>query len=710
MSLMLFWGSFIDTIMFFIVQYKRMRLRRCSKILRYGLAFFLVCNFVLQPFLPTFNNVNIVSTVYANVQNQVAVVSSTGVNVRSGPGTGYRILGLVTTGYRAQILGTHVASDKKIWYKISYNGHDGYIREDFLKFMKPYTYDANFEAALNSQGFPESYKDGLRILHANYPNWTFYAQHTGLDWSYAVDQEMQGGRSLVLDSSISSYKSTEDGKYDWNTSKWVPFDSGVWVGASRELVSYYMDPRNFLSDPYIFQFETQDFVEGVHTLAGLQELVKGTFLSGYIQTTGSSFTTERVSTNASPSTGSAAQVLTTHSRIYDPGVSMPSQNFGPNGGSLIIETPKTQTNLTLDSVIPVLPQNVAQVAGPGVMGFSSVINSIPNVSAPPIASSNSKSGVVRMPEKIKGIEKTFITQNVTTLPAGTYTYAEVIMDACRQTGMSPYSLTATILQEVGTKGDSKSISGNNAKYPGYYNYINVGAYSTSNMTAVERGLWFAGQTENYGRPWNRRDKAIYGAASYYVSNFILEGQDTLYLKKWNVNGYPLFEHQYMTNVKAAAAESIYVSNAYSDTFKSLPNVFFIPVFENMPASACPLPTKDGSPNNKLKSLSVNGYNLTPAFDKDTIVYMLVVPGNVTSVNVKASPLHLGAKIAGTGKVDLPKAINNAVITVTAENGDSLQYIISIARSGITDETTLLSQQYATGANTGFVVPVMPGGL
>ena len=146
------------------------------------------------------------------------------------------------------------------------------------------------------------------------------------------------------------------------------------------------------------------------------------------------------------------------------------------------------------------------------------------------------------------------------------------------------------------------------------------------------------------------------------------------------------------------------------TFTTWPNVFFIPIFENMPASACPLPTKDGSPNNKLKSLSVNGYNLTPAFDKDIIVYTLVVPGNVTSINVKASPLHSGARISGTGKIDLPKAINNAVINVAAENGDIRQYIVSIARSGITDETTLLSQQYATGANTGIVVPVIPGGL
>lgn len=667
-----------------------MRLRRACKIRRFILAFFLVCNFVIHPILPTLDSVN---TAYASVNNQLAMVSSTGVNVRSGPGTGYRKLGLVTTGYKIQVKGTSVGSDKKAWYKFSYNGQDGYIREDFLKFVKPYVYDASFEARLTSQGFPESYKDGLRLLHANYPSWTFYAQHTGLDWSYAVNEEMKGSRSLVLDSSISSYKSTEEGKYDWNTGKWVPFDSGVWVGASRELVSYYMDPRNFLSDPYIFQFETQDFVEGVHTLSGLQELVKGTFLSGYVQTSGTNFTTQRVSTNASPSTGSAAQLI-----------SMPAQNLGPNGGSLIIEAPQTKTNLTLEATIPALPQNIVEVTGPGVMGYSNVIYSTkPEINAVPQSSGN-------ISERINGIQKSFITQNVTTLPAGTYTYAEVIMDACRQTGMSPYSLTATILQEVGTKGDSQSISGTHAKYPGYYNYINVGAYSTSNMTAVERGLWFAGQSENYGRPWNTRDKAIYGAASYYVSNFILEGQDTLYLKKWNVNGTPLFEHQYMTNVKAAAAESIYVSNAYSDTFKSLPNVFFIPVFKNMPASACPLPTGDGSPNNKLKSLSVTGYNILPAFDRDVIVYTLVVPGNVTSVNIKALPLHNAARVSGTGRVELPKAINNCIINVTAENGDQRQYIISIARSGIVDETTVLSQQYASGINTGFVVPVIPGGI
>ena len=39
--------------------------------------------------------------------------------------------------------------------------------------------DAQFEQQLAAEGFPESYKDKLRELHAKYPNWVFKAQKTG---------------------------------------------------------------------------------------------------------------------------------------------------------------------------------------------------------------------------------------------------------------------------------------------------------------------------------------------------------------------------------------------------------------------------------------------------------------------------------------------------------------------------------------------------
>ena len=38
-----------------------------------------------------------------------------------------------------------------------------------------------------------------------------------------------------------------------------------------------------------------------------------------------------------------------------------------------------------------------------------------------------------------------------------------------------------------------------------------------------------------------------------------KGQDTLYLKKFNVQGSSSYKHQYMTNVQAAAAEGLTLS-------------------------------------------------------------------------------------------------------------------------------------------------------
>ena len=67
-----------------------------------------------------------------------------------------------------------------------------------------YVYDAEFEAELDEQGFPESYKPYLRQMHADYPQWVFQAAHTGLDWSAAVDAESKPGVTLVAGTSAAS--------------------------------------------------------------------------------------------------------------------------------------------------------------------------------------------------------------------------------------------------------------------------------------------------------------------------------------------------------------------------------------------------------------------------------------------------------------------------------------------------------------------------
>ena len=124
-------------------------------------------------------------------------------------------------------------SSGESWYPVSYQGGSGYIRSDFVKFPVQYQRDEAFENALNQQGFPESYKDSLRALHAEFPAWQFNAMHTGLDWQRVLDGEMEGTGSLVDKNAISSWKSTDQGKYDWNSGTWIGFDGPTWVGASN---------------------------------------------------------------------------------------------------------------------------------------------------------------------------------------------------------------------------------------------------------------------------------------------------------------------------------------------------------------------------------------------------------------------------------------------------------------------------------------------
>ena len=76
----------------------------------------------------------------------------------------------------------------------------------------------------------------------------------------------------------STWKSTADGCYDWNTGEYTELDSGGWVQASEGLVKYALDPRNFLDDTYIFMFESLSYDSSVHNVDGVRNIISGTFM------------------------------------------------------------------------------------------------------------------------------------------------------------------------------------------------------------------------------------------------------------------------------------------------------------------------------------------------------------------------------------------------------------------------------------------------
>ena len=282
--------------------------------------------------------------------------------------------------------------------------------------------------------------------------------------------------------------------------------------------------------------------------------------------------------------------------------------------------------------------------------------------------------------------------DLTNMVKGTYlagacdgsTYVDVIMNVAASTKVCPFTLASMMIQEQGTDGSGRSISGTVSGYEGYYNFLNIGAYKTDRFSsAVVRGLWYAkGGDDNstsYGRPWNTRTKAITGGALYYGNNFVNVGQDTLYLKKFNVQGSNLYGHQYMTNVAGAASEGVHMSKAYDAKAREAGLIFKIPVYKNLPATVSVKPSGNDNPNYMLKSLSVSGYSLTPTFSMYETSYSLIVPNNVSSITVSAQAASSTTTVSGTGTKNLNEGTNAITVTTKAQNGSTRTYTISVVR-------------------------------
>lgn len=86
-----------------------------------------------------------------------------------------------------------------------------------------------------------------------------------------------------------------------------------------------------------------------------------------------------------------------------------------------------------------------------------------------------------------------------------------------------------------------------------------------------------------------------------------------------------------------------------------------------------------SANADLKSLGVDGFEITPAFNKDTLEYALTVENNVTSVNVSALRADNTASVSGAGTIQLSEGLNVVTIVVTAQKGNQKKYVINIER-------------------------------
>ena len=510
----------------------------------------------------------IAMTGFAAAGTKTGTVATTALNLRSGPGSNYTSLGLLSINKVVIILDeTYDTRGDKWYHVISPAGTEGFVSAKYVEVNNnaEYQHDGDFEAYLTSQGFPESYKPYLRQLHAQYPQWIFKAADTGLDWESVLAAESKTGTSLVASSSPASWKSMAEGAYDFTTGKYIEYDSGGWVCASKEIVAYYLDPRNFINPIGAFQFLTHSYDETTQTKEGLQKVIKNSFMSGSFPESG-----------------------------YD-------------------------------------------------------------------------------------------------------TYADVLMEAGKISGVNPYVLASMILVEQGSSGAGGCISGTVSGYEGYYNFFNIGAYKSGSMSAVTRGVWYASQSGSYGRPWDSRYKSIVGGARFYGAQYVQQNKNTLYFKKFNVmNGLSsVGTGQYMTNIQGAESEAASLRNGYTDSLSD-PITLIIPVYKNMPSEACEMPG-DGNNNNYLSSLSVEGFSLTPEFSRYVSDYELVVDKSTSYVIVTAKTSSSSASMTGAGKVTLAGDTTIIKIKVTSGSGEKRTYTITVSKEengqSQQGETRLSSSKY-----------------
>lgn len=259
-----------------------------------------------------------------------------------------------------------------------------------------------------------------------------------------------------------------------------------------------------------------------------------------------------------------------------------------------------------------------------------------------------------------------------TVPKATVSYAQAFYDIGKARKLSPYHLAARVLQEQGTNGGSALISGNgyNGKYVGYYNYFNIGATSAD---PINTGLARA-----YKEGWNTPYKSLSGGAAFIGNNYILKGQDTLYLQKWDVDSATnLATHQYMQNIQAAMSEASTMRNLYNGAGALNGKfVFKIPVYNNMPGTACPDPTD-------IIKLSTNSIKLKGGYDTK-ITYTINDSKSTVSAKVGNSKIVKVEAVSGEKAYKITAlSPGETSIVFTTSGGGSATCKVTVVKDTIT---------------------------
>ncbi len=378
--------------------------------------------------------------------------------------------------------------------------------------------EETFAAYITNLGFPLSYADGLFELQQKYPLWEFKPFITNLNWEDAVAGEHNPHKKQLIENSVTSIWECQ-----CSSCKGKIQEGSTWVSASEQAVEYYLDPRNFLTEQYIFQFETTRY-DSAHTQSSVEAILKNTWMYNsnitYLDTLGNTKT----------------YLLDGEPVKYSQAIMDAAKDSGMSAYYLA------------SKIVQEVGGSTASAGG--ASGKYSPYNGIYNY-----YNIGAYTGAADGLKWSNGYMKTTSAVNI-------YKTANTSADAVVNVA------SGQTLNYIGVSGSFYRVACtiNGKKYTGY---VPKSAVSL---------------TTSYGRPWTDPYKSIYNGAKYIFEGYA-QYQYTGYLQKFNVNSASgnLYGHEYMANIRAAASESKKTYTAYKENgVLNDAIVFYIPVFKNMP--------------------------------------------------------------------------------------------------------------------------------
>ena len=191
-------------------------------------------------------------------------------------------------------------------------------------------------------------------------------------------------------------------------------------------------------------------------------------------------------------------------------------------------------------------------------------------------------------EELKYVEDAQTVQGVKAITEDWFLAGDSIAEALIQSGknanIDPYFIASRLIQEQGRDG---TVLSKGYEYDGtvVYNPFNIKATGNSKDEILENAAEYA-----YSQGWDTLEKGLLGGVEFVKEDYINQGQNTLYLQKFDIvkQDEELYANQYMQNLLAPESEAKNMLKIYeaSDTVDSKLN-FIIPLYENMPEENCP---------------------------------------------------------------------------------------------------------------------------